>query len=107
MRSRCAVRGICQNAIQARSATGASGWNSRAERSMAMAAYAMTPRDDPAHQRKVIAEHFNERKKAAIVPTIPPSVSPTATAGFKAGRSAGSRGLATGINTPSLAIMIG
>jgi len=30
---------------------------------MAMAAYAMTPCDDPAHQRKVIAEHFKRAEK--------------------------------------------
>src|SRR5258708_33078059 len=85
--------------------TGASGWDARAERSIAMAAYAMTT---------VTTQRISVRwspsiltsGKAAIVPTIPPSVSPTATAGAKRPERRNPR-LATGINTPSLAIMIG
>src|ERR1700738_4542566 len=85
--------------------TGASGWAARAERSMATAAYAMTP---------VTTQRISVRRspsiltngKAATVPTIPPSVSPTATAGAKRPELRKPR-LATGINTPSLAIMIG
>jgi len=62
-------------------------------------------RDDPAHQREVIAEHLHERESGDRADDSAER-EPDRDRGCKRPERRNPR-LATGINTPSLAIMIG